>query len=135
MVLLARASFSRCARFSSGSAAGLRSSSSSTIDSRRETIFARFLALAAALLSYRTPPLIALNEPEASLHPDMLAPLAGMIARAAEGSQLWIVTHSERLAQEVETRCGVRAKRVVRNDGATWIDGMRLTGAMDDDDE
>ena len=95
----------------------------------------RFLALAAALLSYRTPPLIALNEPEASLHPDMLPPLADMIARAAQSSQLWIVTHSERLAQEVETRCGVRAKRVVRHDGATWIDGMRLTGAMDDDDE
>jgi predicted ATPase len=95
----------------------------------------RFLALAAALLSYRTPPLIALNEPEASLHPDMLPPLAEMIARAAQSSQLWIVTHSERLAQEVETRCGVRAKRVVRNDGATWIDGMRLTGVMEDDDE
>ena len=62
---------------------------------------ARPLALAAALLSYRTPPLIALNEPEASLHPDMLPPLAEMIARAAQSSQLWIVTHSERLAQEV----------------------------------
>jgi predicted ATPase len=95
----------------------------------------RFLALAAALLSYRTPPLIALNEPEASLHPDMLPPLAEMIARAAQSSQLWIVTHSERLAREVETRCGVRAKRVVRNDGATWIDGMRLTGEMAEDDE
>lgn len=95
----------------------------------------RFLALAAALLSYRTPPLIALNEPEASLHPDMLPPLAEMIARAGQSSQLWIVTHSERLAREVETRCGVRAKRVVRNDGATWIDGMRLTGEMAEDDE
>lgn len=95
----------------------------------------RFLALAAALLSYRTPPLIALNEPEASLHPDMLPPLAEMIARAAQSSQLWIVTHSERLAREVETRCGVRAKRVVRNDGATWIDGMRLTGEMAEEDE
>jgi predicted ATPase len=94
----------------------------------------RFLALAAALLSYRTPPLIALNEPEASLHPDMLPPLAEMIARVGQSSQLWIVTHSERLAQEVETRCGVRAKRVVRNDGATWIDGMRLTGEMAEDD-
>jgi len=94
----------------------------------------RFLSLAAALLSYRTPPLIALNEPEASLHPDMLPPLAEMIARAARTSQLWIVTHSERLAREVESRCGVRAKRVVRNDGATWIDGMRLTGEMEDDE-
>lgn len=95
----------------------------------------RFLALAAALLSYRTPPLIALNEPEASLHPDMLPPLADMIAQAAKTSQLWIVTHSERLAQEVEARCGVRARRVIRNDGATWIEGMRLTGLMEDEDE
>jgi len=95
----------------------------------------RFLALAAALLSYRTPPLIALNEPEASLHPDMLPPLAAMIARAAGTSQLWIVTHSERLAREIEARCGVRAKRVIRNDGATWIEGMRLTGEMEDEDE
>jgi predicted ATPase len=95
----------------------------------------RFLALAAALLSYRTPPLIALNEPEASLHPDMLPPLAAMIAQAAQTSQVWIVTHSERLAREVETRCGVKAKRVVRNEGATWIEGMRLTGAMAEDDE
>ena len=91
----------------------------------------RFLALAAALLSYRAPPLIALNEPEASLHPDMLPPLAGMIERAARTSQIWIVTHSERLAGEVERRCGIRAKRVVRREGATSIDGMRLTGAMD----
>ena len=95
----------------------------------------RFLVLAAALLSYRTPPLIALNEPEASLHPDMLPPLAGMIARAAETSQLWIVTHSERLAREIEVRCGVWAKRVIRNDGATWIEGMRLTGEMEDEGE
>ena len=64
----------------------------------------------------------------------MLPPLAEMIARAARTSQLWIVTHSERLAREVESRCGMRAKRVVRNDGATWIDGMRLTGEMDDDE-
>jgi predicted ATPase len=32
----------------------------------------QFLALLGALLSYRLPPLIALNEPEASLHPDQL---------------------------------------------------------------
>ncbi|MDX3927604.1 MAG: AAA family ATPase [Shinella sp.] len=90
----------------------------------------RFLALAAALLSYRTPPLIALNEPEASLHPDMLAPLAEMIARASRTSQIWLVTHSEKLAGEISARCGTRARRVVREDGATWIEGMRLTGEI-----
>ncbi|NRP16891.1 DNA replication and repair protein RecF [Ensifer adhaerens] len=94
----------------------------------------RFLALAAALLSYRRPPFIALNEPETSLHPDMLPALADMIASAARDSQIWIVTHSERLAEAIRERCGVRARRVIRKDSATWIDGMRLTGLMDDDD-
>jgi predicted ATPase len=95
----------------------------------------RFLGLAAALMSYRQPPLIALNEPEASLHPDMLAPLAEMIAEAAQSSQIWIVTHSEQLASEVQERCGVRPKRVIRRNGATWLEGMRATGLMEKDDE
>lgn len=98
----------------------------------------RFLALTGALMSYRLPPLIALNEPEASLHPDMLEPLADMIATAAQRSQIWIVTHSERLAAGVAERCGVRLRQVVRQEGKTWIEGMRLTGALagsDEDDE
>ena len=48
------------------------------------------------------------------------------------------VTVSDTLAErreELKARCGVTAKRVVRNDGATWIDGMRLTGEMVEDDE
>src|SRR5690606_8762199 len=32
----------------------------------------KFLALAGALLAYRLPPFIALNEPESSLHPDLM---------------------------------------------------------------
>jgi predicted ATPase len=95
----------------------------------------RFLALAGALLSYRRPRFIALNEPETSLHPDMLPALAQMIATAANESQIWIVTHSEILASEIQTRCGTRPKRVIRTDGATWIEGMRLTGMIDEDDD
>ncbi|KGD87552.1 AAA family ATPase [Rhizobium sp. YS-1r] len=95
----------------------------------------RFLGLAAALMSYRQPPLIALNEPETSLHPDMLPPLADMIAEASRSSQIWIVTHSEVLAAAVEARCGSRPRRVIRQGGATWIEGMRLTGVIDTEDE
>ncbi|MCC2612362.1 AAA family ATPase [Neorhizobium sp. Rsf11] len=95
----------------------------------------RFLGLAAALMSYRQPPLIALNEPETSLHPDMLPPLADMIAEASRSSQIWIVTHSEVLAAAVEARCGSRPRRVIRQGGATWIEGMRLTGVIDTQDE
>lgn len=39
----------------------------------------RYLALCGALLGYRLPGLIALNEPEASLHPELLEPLARLI--------------------------------------------------------
>lgn len=95
----------------------------------------RFLALAGALLSYRKPRFIALNEPETSLHPDMLPALADMIANASTDSQIWIVTHSEILAAEIQKRCGARPKRVIRNDGATWIEGMRLTGVIDEDED
>jgi len=98
----------------------------------------RFIGLAAALLSYRLPPLIALNEPEASLHPDMLGPLADMIGEASKTSQVWIVTHSAQLAEAVRERCGVRPRKVIRENGATWIEGMLLTGVIsgeeDDDD-
>jgi predicted ATPase len=94
----------------------------------------RFLALAGALLSYRLPSFIALNEPEASLHPDMLPALAAMIARAAYDTQIWIVTHSPHLAELIEQQSAIRARRVVRQEnGATWIEGMTLSGAMEDD--
>lgn len=94
----------------------------------------RFLALAGALLSYRLPKLIALNEPESSLHPRMMPALADMIAKAAERTQVWIVTHSRELADLVRDRTGARPLTVVRNDGATTIEGMRITGQMDDGD-
>lgn len=64
----------------------------------------------------------------------MLPALADMVASASRESQIWIVTHSERLAEEVRQRCGIRPRRVIRKDSATWIDGMRLTGLMDDDE-
>ncbi|MBE1204657.1 AAA family ATPase [Aminobacter carboxidus] len=94
----------------------------------------RFLALAGALMSYRLPRLIALNEPEASLHVRMLPALADMIARAAERTQVWVVTHSRELADLVHERTGSRALTVIRVEGATMIEGMRSTGLMSDDD-
>jgi predicted ATPase len=54
----------------------------------------RYLLLVAALLSPRPPELMILNEPEASLHPDLLAPLARLIAAAAERSQVIVVSHA-----------------------------------------
>ena len=44
----------------------------------------RFLALTGALLAYRLPPFIALNEPETSLHPDLMEPLARLVVRGGQ---------------------------------------------------
>ena len=57
------------------------------------------------------------------------------LASASADSQIWIVTHSETLGAEIQKRCGTRPKRVIRKDGATWIEGMRLTGIINEDDD
>jgi predicted ATPase len=93
----------------------------------------RFLALAGALMAYRLPPLIALNEPESSLHPDLMAPLADMIGQASRRTQVWLVTHSESLAEQVGRDPSASIRRVFKKDGATWIDGLRLFGAYADE--
>lgn len=95
----------------------------------------RFLALAGAFLAYRLPPFIALNEPEASLHPDLTEPLAQLIVRASERSQIWLVTHSERLADAITAYGGIRPRVVIRREGETWIEGLRLTGSYGDEDD
>ena len=55
----------------------------------------RYLLLVAALLTVDPPPLLVLNEPETSLHPDLLPPLARLIRAAAERSQVMVVSHSD----------------------------------------
>jgi predicted ATPase len=88
----------------------------------------RFLALAGALLAYRLPPFVALNEPEASLHPELMAPLARLVTRASERAQVWLVTHSHPLA-DVISQSGAGEVRTVRKDaGATAIEGLSLLG-------
>jgi predicted ATPase len=94
----------------------------------------RYLALAGALLGYRLPPFLALNEPEASLHADLLEPLARLLVRAAERTQVWLVTHSERLAAAVAEHAGVLPHTVVKREGATWIEGLRLGGDFADEE-
>jgi predicted ATPase len=56
----------------------------------------RYLLLIAALLSPRLPDLMILNEPETSLHPDLLPPLARLIAQAAQRTQVIVVSHAAR---------------------------------------
>lgn len=93
----------------------------------------QFLALLAALLAYRLPPFIALNEPETSLHPDLLPALARAIAKAAERSQVWVVTHSALLAAAIAEETGITPRTVIRREGATWIEGLSDIGIFPDE--
>jgi predicted ATPase len=84
-------------------------------------------------MGYRLPSLIALNEPEASLHPSLLPPLARLIARAARSTRIWIVTHSDALAETLREETGIRPRRVIKQVGATSIEGLKLSGDEEDD--
>ncbi|BBY79370.1 AAA family ATPase [Mycolicibacterium pulveris] len=63
----------------------------------------RFLLWAAALSSPRPPSLMVLNEPETSLHPDLVGPLASLIRAASSTTQVVVVTHSKTLLQFLDT--------------------------------
>jgi predicted ATPase len=57
----------------------------------------RYLLLIAALLTPRPPPLMVFNEPETSLHPDLIPPLGRLLVRAAARSQILVISHSQDL--------------------------------------
>ncbi|MDM7856491.1 AAA family ATPase [Cellulomonas alba] len=58
-----------------------------------------FLLLAAAAFATRPPDLLVLNEPESSLHPSLMPAVAALVARAAERSQVLVVTHADELGR------------------------------------
>ena len=88
----------------------------------------KYLCLVGALCGYRMPGFIALNEPEASLHPDLIAPLARLIVNAADRARVWVVTHSDALGEEIERLTDVAPRQVVKRDAETWIDGLSQIG-------
>jgi predicted ATPase len=67
----------------------------------------RGLLWIAALLTPRPPALMVLNEPETSLHPDLMPAIARLIRRAACDTQVWVISHASRLisALEEDTNC------------------------------
>jgi len=95
----------------------------------------KYLCLLGALMGYRLPSLIALNEPEASLHPDLLPPLARLIARAAKDTRVWIVTHSLALADALRNEGGATPRTVIKENGATTVVGLRPWGEYKDEEE
>jgi predicted ATPase len=62
----------------------------------------RYLLWTAAMLTPRPPRLMVLNEPESSLHPDLLPALARLIGVAAKSTQIFVVSHASRLIAELK---------------------------------
>ena len=86
----------------------------------------RYLLLAAALFSPRLQPFLVLNEPENSLHPDLLAPLARLIGGVAERIQVRVVAHAEALISALEATPGCMLLRLERELGATVLPGQSV---------
>lgn len=84
----------------------------------------RYLLWIAALLTPRPPPLMVLNEPETSLHPDLLPALARLIVRAAERTQVWVVTHAPRLIAALQQAPVCRALELEKTLGQTRLAGQ-----------
>lgn len=57
----------------------------------------RYVLWVAALLTPRPPDVLVLNEPETSLHPDLLPPLGRLIAQASQHAQVIVVSHAAAL--------------------------------------
>src|ERR1700730_10814910 len=81
----------------------------------------RYLLWVAALLTPRPPALMVLNEPETSLHPDLFPALARLIARAAENSQLIVVSHAPELIRELMKQRVCHSIRLEKHFGETTI--------------
>jgi predicted ATPase len=87
-----------------------------------------YLLLVGALLALLLPAFIALNEPESSLHPMLLEPLAELVVAAARRTQVWLVTHAEILTQAITRLSGVVPRLVIKPDGETWVEGLKTIG-------
>jgi len=87
----------------------------------------RYLCLIAALLSPRPATLLALNEPEMSLHPDLMQPLGELITLASRNSQIWVTTHSDTLANLITKAAKVDPINLVRTDSGTSVSDTCLT--------
>ncbi|QPE03554.1 AAA family ATPase [Microbacterium schleiferi] len=88
----------------------------------------RYLVWVAALMSTRPASLIAVNEPETSLHPSLMEPLAAMLGDAATRSQVIVVSHSDALVGALE-RAGATVHTLEKRNGETRVKGQGVLDA------
>ncbi|MGB0843684.1 MAG: AAA family ATPase [Alphaproteobacteria bacterium] len=79
----------------------------------------RYICLLAVLKGLRLPTPLILNEPETSLHQDLLIPLADLIVEASRQTQVIVVTHSTTLSERIAEQTGVMPLHLVKVEGET----------------
>jgi predicted ATPase len=89
----------------------------------------RYLLWAAALLAPRPAGLLVLNEPETSLHPQLLPPLAQLITAAAARSQVIVVSHAQSLITALhhatgEAEAHASTIELIKDFGETRVSGQ-----------
>jgi predicted ATPase len=86
----------------------------------------RYLLLVAALLTPRPPSLMVLNEPETSLHPDLLPALGRLIIAASKQTQVWVVSHASRLIATLKESPECNTLELDKQLGQTSIRGQGM---------
>jgi predicted ATPase len=86
----------------------------------------RYVLWIAALLTPRPPELMVLNEPETSLHPDLLPALARLVLEAAKQTQIIVVSHAQTLIEPLAAAASSRRLNLLKDFGETTIEGTTL---------
>jgi predicted ATPase len=89
----------------------------------------RYLLWTAALLTPRPPELMVLNEPETSLHPDLLPALARLIVAAARETQIIVVSHAAPLIEALTAEPVCTGLHLTKAFGETVLAGSTLLNA------
>ncbi len=95
----------------------------------------QYLCLLAAMLSLSAPSVIVLNEPETSLHPNLIEPLAKLITKCAMDTQIWITTHSRELANRIMDLSGYESFELTKAAGQTKLVGLALGGFREEPED
>lgn len=89
----------------------------------------RYILWIAALLTPRPPSMMVLNEPETSLHPDLLPALARLIIQASAKTQVWVVSHAARLVAALNQASNCHSLELEKTFGETCIVGQQMLDA------
>jgi predicted ATPase len=82
--------------------------------------------MARSWVTPRPPSMMVLNKPETSLHPDLLPALSQLIIKAAERTQIWVVTHSAALIAALGQCPETQVIELQKEFGQTLVKGQNL---------